>query len=122
EDTFYIHAVTREDVQGIWGIIQRGLLDQFLKGIPLGAEVGVPERKVLTLKIPEDADEPHDGGYSSFLGKFLVRKTRESYVYNYRNGRMGKNPDYIFPGQELVISRFSKEELVEIYKHFSQNS
>ncbi|MFB0506044.1 MAG: hypothetical protein ACETWT_04885 [Thermodesulfobacteriota bacterium] len=122
EDTFYIHAVTREDVQGIWGIIQHGLLDQFLKGVPVGAEVGVPESNVLTLKIPEDADEPNESGYSSFLGKFLVRKTKESYVYNYRNGRMGKNPDYISPGQELVISRFSKEELVEIYKHFSQNS
>ncbi len=122
EDTFYIHAVTREDVQGIWGILQNGLLDQFLKGVPVDIEVGVPERKVLTLKIPEDADEPREGGYSSYLGRFLVRKTKESYVYNFRNGRMGKNPDYIFPGQELVISRFSKEELVEIYKHFSQNS
>jgi hypothetical protein len=84
--------------------------------------VGVPERKVLTLKIPENADEPNESGYSSFLGKFLVRKTKESYVYNYKNGRMGKNPDYISPGQEVVISRFSKEELVEIYKHLSQNS
>jgi hypothetical protein len=122
KDTFYIHAVTRGDVQGIWGIIQRGLIDQFLRGIPVGAEVEVPERKVLSLKIPLDADEPGEGGYSSFLGKVLVRKTKESYVYNYTSGRMGKNPDYISPGQELVISRFSKKELVEIYKHFSQNS
>jgi len=122
KDTFYIHAVTRGDVQGIWGIIQRGLIDQFLRGLPVGAEVGVPERKVLSLKIPLDADEPGEGGYSSFLGKVLVRKTKESYVYNYTSGRMGKNPDYISAGQELVISRFSKKELVEIYKHFSQNS
>lgn len=122
EDTFYIHAVTREDVQGIWGIIQHGLIDQFLKGVPVGAEVGAPERRLVTMKIPEDADEPHEGGYSSFLGRVLVRKTKESYVYNHTSGRMGKNPDYIFPGQELVISRFSKKELVEIYKHFSQSS
>ena len=122
KDTFYIHSVTREDVQGIWGIIQHGLMDQFLKGIPMAIEGGFPEEKVLTLEIPEYADEPHEDGYSSFLGKILVGKTRESYVYNYTNGRMGKNPDYISPGQELVISRFSKKELVEIYKHFSQKS
>lgn len=122
EDTFYVHAVTREDVQGIWGIIQHGLMDQFLKGIPMATGVGFPERKVLTLKIPGDADEPHEGGYSSFMGRILDRKTKESYVYNHQSGRMGKNPDYISPGQELVISRFSKEELVEIYKHFSKNS
>ncbi len=121
EDTFYIHAVTREDVQGIWGIIQHGLMDQFLKGIPVAPEKEVRGRKALSLKIPGDADEPHEDGYSSFLGKFLVRKTKESFVYNYSNGRMGKNPDYISPGQELVITRFSKKELVEIYKHFSQN-
>ena len=116
EDTFYIHAVTREDAQGIWGIIQHGLMDQFLKGIPMA-----PAEKVLSLKIPGDADEPHDGGYSSFLGKVLDRKTKEAYVFNHQSGRMGKNPDYISPGQELVISRFSKKELVQIYKHFSQN-
>ncbi len=116
KDTFYIHAVTREDAQGIWGIIQHGLMDQFLKGIPMA-----PAEKALTLKIPEDADEPREGGYSSFLGKVLARKTKESYVYNHQSGRIGKNPDYISPGQELVISRFSKKELVQIYKHFSQN-
>ena len=121
KDTFYVHAVTREDVQGIWGILQHGLMDQFLKGVPMATEEGFPEKKVLTLKIPEDADEPHESGYSSFLGTVLVRKTKESYVYNYSKGLMGKNPDRISPGQELVISRFTKKELVEIYKHFSQN-
>lgn len=121
KDTFYVHAVTREDVQGIWGIIQHGLMDQFLKGIPVAPEEEVRGRRVLALKIPADADEPHEDGYSSFLGNVLVRKTKESYVYNHTSGRMGKNPDYISPGQELVISRFSKKELVEIYKHFSQN-
>ena len=122
KDTFYVHAVTRDDAQGIWGIIQHGLMNQFLKGISVAAEEGVPERKVLTLKIPGEADEPRDNGYSSFLGRILDKKTRESYVYNYSSGRMGRNPDYIFPGQEVVISRFSKEELVEIYKYFARNS
>ena len=121
KDTFYVHSVTRDDGQGIWGIIQHGLMNQFLQGIPVTPEKEVPLEKVLTLKIPEDADEPHERGYSSFLGKVLDRKTRESYVYNHMSGRMGKNPDYIFPGQEVVISRFTQEELVEIYKHFTQS-
>ncbi|NIQ39005.1 MAG: hypothetical protein GTN81_10500 [Proteobacteria bacterium] len=116
-DTFYIHAVTRQDVQGIWGIIQHGLMDQFLKGIPVSGE-DPSEKQILTLEIPELADEPGPDGYSSYLGKVLAEKTGESYVYNHTSGRMGKNPDYIAPGQELVISRFSREELVEIYKHY----
>jgi len=120
KDTFYVHAVTRGDVQGIWGIIQRGLIDQFLQGVPVPAEEEITRKRVLKLRIPNDADEPRESGYSSFLGRILDKKTRESYVYNYGSGRMGKNPDYISPGQEVVISRFSKEELVEIYKHFNK--
>lgn len=121
KDTFYVHSVTRGDVQGIWGIIQHGLMNQFLQGIPMTVAAGAPQEKRLILKIPEDADERQNSGYSSFLGKILDRKTRESYVYNHESGLMGRNPDYIFPGQELVISRFSQEELVEIYKHFKQS-
>jgi hypothetical protein len=119
KDTFYVHAVTGEDLQGIWGILQRGLMDQFLKGVAIPAGE-IPRGQLLQLRIPEDADEPRRNGYSSFLGRVLDRKTKESYVYNYSSGRMGKNPDYIYPGQELVISRFSREELVEIYKHFAR--
>jgi hypothetical protein len=120
-DTFYIHAVTRQDVQGIWGIIQHGLMDQFLKGIPVSGGKDPLEKQILTLEIPEIADEPNPEGYSSYLGKVLAAKTGESFVYNHASGRMGKNPDYIAPGQELVISKFSREELVEIYKHYRLN-
>ncbi|UCF57778.1 MAG: hypothetical protein JSW15_04790, partial [Deltaproteobacteria bacterium] len=67
------------------------------------------------------ADEPLDDGYSSYFGRVLTTKTSESYVYNYINGLMGRNPDYIYPGQEIVISRFSQKELVDIYKHFSRS-
>ncbi|NIO03405.1 MAG: hypothetical protein GTN74_01990 [Proteobacteria bacterium] len=119
-DTFYIHSVTKEDVQGIWGIIQHGLIDQFLRGIPVGGE-DVGKQRLLTLEIPEDADELRGDGYSSYLGKVLAQKTREAYVYNYAKGHMGRNPDYISPGQELVISRFSEKELVDIYRHFHEN-
>lgn len=118
--TFYIHAVTSEDTQGIWGILQHGLMDQFRKGIPLPEDVGSKGESVLTLDLPRDADEPLENGRSSFLGMILDKKTRDSYVYNYTNGRMGRNPDYIAPGQELVVTEFSQEELVEIYRHFAQ--
>jgi hypothetical protein len=121
EDTFYVHAVTPGDVQGIWGIIQHGLMDRFLEGIPVRTVGHPPKDRVLTLKIPEDADEPTADGHSSYFGTILKRKTEECYVYNYTNGRMGRNPDYIWPGQELVISRFSKKELVDIYRHFAEN-
>ncbi len=121
EDTFYVHTVTRQDTQGIWGIIQHGLMDQFLKGIPVSMTQDASEKRVLRLEIPEAADEPRENGFSSYLGRILDRKTKESFVYNYASGRMGRNPDYISPGQELVVSRFSRKELVDIYKHFSQN-
>ena len=120
-DTFFVHTVTHDDVQGIWGIIQHGLMDQFLQGVPVPKPGDPSERQVLLLKIPQDADEPRPNGCSSYFGSILNKKTKESYVYNYRNGRMGRNPDYISPGQELVISRFTREELVDIYKHFAQN-
>ncbi len=120
-DTFFIHTVTHDDVQGIWGIIQHGLMHQFLRGVPVSKAGDPSEKQVLLLKIPQDADEPRQNGYSSYFGSIVDKKTKESYVYNYRNDRMGKNPDYISPGQELVIIRFTREELVDIYKHFAQN-
>jgi len=122
EDLFYIHAVTEADVQGIWGIIQHGLMERFLKGVPMAIEEEGARKQVLTLEIPGDADERRQNGYSSFLGRMLVEKTRESYAYNHTNGRMGRNPDHVVPGQEIVIIRFSKKELVEIYRHFRQTS
>lgn len=118
--TFYIHTVTREDVQGIWGIIQHGLTEQFRKGILLAERMDSTGEPLVTIDLPRQADEPLEDGHSSFLGTLLDKKTEDSYVYNYGNGRMGKNPDYIMPGQELVVTEFSQEELVEIYKHFTR--
>ena len=31
---------------------------------------------------------------------------------------MGRNPDQIFPGHEIIIVDFAPEELIGIYKHF----
>jgi len=121
EDAFYVHTVTRDDVQGIWGIIQHGIMDQFLQGVPVSSPTDPSGERILKLKIPESADETLQNGQSSYFGKILDEKTKESYVYNYVDGRMGRNPDYISPGQEVVISRFTKRELVEIYKYFAEH-
>lgn len=119
--TFFVHTVTDDDVQGIWGIIHHGLTKQFRKGIPMPEGMSSGGEPILSLDLPRYADEQLENGRSSFLGGILDSKTRESYVYNYRNGRMGKNPDYIAPGQELVVIQFSQEDLVQIYRYFAQN-
>ncbi|MEM5530218.1 hypothetical protein WN093_15460 [Gammaproteobacteria bacterium AS21] len=113
---FYLHAVNPTDEQGIWGIIQKGLMSTFAKGIDLEQGNG-------TLKtfIPNDADELLSSKKSSFLGKLLSDKVLTTYVYNYEKGNIGKNPDVIKPGQQLIIVTFSEEELLNVYQHFNQS-
>ena len=110
---FYLHAVNVTDEQGIWGIIQKGLTGTFSKGISLAQANGT----IRTL-IPEDADEMLSNKNSSFLGKLLNYKVLTTYVYNYEKGNIGKNPDYIKPGQQLIIVTFTEEELMSVYQHF----
>ena len=116
DSIFYLHTVQPTDEQGIWGIVHFGLIENFAGGMAIrrGEEVGT-----YTVRIPRDADERLEDRSSSFLGKLIDRKTKESFVYNYRENRMGRNPDRIFPGQELVIIRFDPEELMAIYTHFA---
>jgi hypothetical protein len=71
--------------------------------------------------IPRNADELRQDQSSSFLGRLIYEKSRESYVYNFETGRIGRNPDFVTPGQEIVIVSFAPEELIEIYKHFAQS-
>ena len=110
---FYLHAVNSTDEQGIWGIIQKGLMGTFSKGINLPTVNGT-----LKALIPKDADEKLDSEQSSFLGKLLNYKVLTTYVYNYEQGNIGKNPDYIKPGQQLIIVTFTEKELMGIYQHF----
>ena len=70
------------------------------------------------IDIPRDADELLPDQSSSFLGRLIHRKVAESHVYNFKKNRMGRNPDLITPGQEIVIINFEPEELIAIYKHF----
>ena len=113
---FYLHTVQPTDEQGIWGIVHSGLIDNFARGVAVERGEAVETYKV---QIPRDADERLEDQSSSYLGKLIDRKTKESFVYNYRDDRMGRNPDRIHPGQEIVIINFEPEELVSIYRHFA---
>ncbi len=110
---FYLHAVNPTDQQGIWGIIQKGLMGTFSKGILLPQANGT-----VKALIPEDADEILSSKKSSFLGRLLNNKVLTTYVYNYKQGKIGKNPDYIKPGQQLIIVTFTESELMSVYQHF----
>ena len=117
DSLFYLHRVTEEDIQGLWGIIQTGLISNFRQGIRLqrdGAEQNV------SVVIPADADEPLPTGLSSFLGKILHQKVSTSYVYNFNTHTMGYDPNLIKPGQELILIRFSGDELRDIYQFFAE--
>ncbi|MDI3323512.1 hypothetical protein QKW35_03895 [Pontibacterium granulatum] len=113
KQVFYIHAVNEGDSQGLWGILQRGLTRTFAEGIVLGKK-----QQTLYVEIPEEADEKLENQLSSFLGKVLQQKVESTYIYNYRSGRLGDDPDLIEPGQQLIIVEFSEDELVRVYNHF----
>lgn len=113
---FYIHAVTPNDMQGLWGILQRGLTNTFREGIKLSGENG----QTLIAEIPELADEVLENQRSSFLGEFLYAKVNDIYIYNYQQGMLGQDPDLIKPGQQLVIVSYTEDELIKIYQHFTR--
>lgn len=115
ESVFYVRTVRPTDRQGIWGIIFDGLIGNFARGMALRRGDRIETYRV---NIPRDADELLADRSSSFLGKLIYRKTLESYVYNYKEHRMGRNPDRVLPGQEIVIVNFEPEELIDIYAHF----
>ncbi len=108
---FFIHAVTGGDEQGLWGIIQNGVIKTFAKGIRI-------QDRMITANIPRQADERLANRSSSFLGAILDRKVKDTYVYNYQKGILGQNPNLITPGQELIIVSFEEAELIAIYNHF----
>ena len=116
DSIFYLHTVLPTDEQGIWGIIHYGLIDKFARGVAIRRDENV---ETYTVRIPRYADERLDDDSSSFLGKLIDDKTKESFVYNFREHRMGRNPDRIYPSQELVIINFKTQELVAIYTHFA---
>lgn len=117
-ELFYIHHVTEQDSQGLWGIIQQGLVEKFRAGLSLeGISLN---RDTLQVVIPPDADERLTNGLSSFLGKLLSQKVQSSYIYNLDTQSIGRNPNLIQPGQQLVLIKFSPEELKSVYQFFAQ--
>ena len=115
DSIFYVRTVRPSDSQGIWGIIRDGLMENFGRGMAIRRGKTVDTYKV---DIPRFADEKLADESSSFLGKLIFDKTRKTYVYNYQHGHMGRDPDLIYPGQEIVIVTFQPQELIDIYKHF----
>jgi hypothetical protein len=114
---FYLHRVTERDRQGLWGIIQSGLIQRFRQGLML--EGIAPNKDLVRVTIPADADEPLPTGLSSFLGKVLNNKVETSYIYNFTTRAMGHDPDLIHPGQQLILIHFSPDELKKIYLFFA---
>jgi len=116
---FYLHRVTERDRQGLWGIIQTGLIQRFRQGLALE---GITRNKELAkVTIPADADEPLPTGLSSFLGKVLNKKVSSSYIYNFSTHTMGHDPNLIHPGQQLILIHFSPDELKQIYVFFAEH-
>ncbi len=118
DDMFYLHHVTERDQQGLWGIIQHGLVEKFRAGLSLE---GISHtRDTLQVIIPADADEQLTNGLSSFLGKLLSQKVHSSYIYNLETKQLGHNPNIIQAGQQLVLIKFSPDELKSVYQFFAQ--
>lgn len=115
---FYLHRVTERDRQGLWGIIQGGLIQRFRQGLSL--EGIASDKDLVRVTIPADADEPLPTGLSSFLGRVLNQKVETSYIYNFSTHTMGEDPDLIHPGQQLILIHFSPGELKKIYLFFAE--
>ena len=116
-DVFYVHAVTPDDYQGLWGIIQKGVTENFARGVRI---TNAGRTDTYRVAVPADADEVLEDNSSSPLGLMIHRKSRETIVYNRKLGRLTQDPDVtIFPGNELIIVGFKPEELISLYKHFS---
>ena len=119
DSLYYVRTVQKGDVQGIWGIIQAGLIDNFARGMAIQRGDQVDTYRV---HIPRLADEPLANDQSSFLGRMIFYKMRRSTIYNIRLGRIADKPENIMAGQQIVIVDFTPEELVEIYRHFAQTA
>lgn len=117
DSLLYLHRVTDADRQGLWGIIQTGLIDKFRRGMRID---GLGRQSTVSVTIPADADEPLPDGFSSFLGTILHGKATTSYVFNFKTSSMGRDPNLIYPGQQLILITFTPDELRDIYMYFAE--
>ena len=115
-DVFYVHSVTADDYQGIWGIIQKGITENFARGISIDHDGNT---SIYRFQVPADADEVLENRSSSPLGIMIYRKSNETILYNRRLGRLTRDPDVtIYPGNELIIVGFKADEIVSLYRDF----
>ena len=118
-DVFYVHSVTADDRQGLWGIIQQGITENFARGISIPNGDGA---NVYQVEVPRHADEVLEDRSSSPLGLLIYRKSRHTIFYNRELGRLTQDPDVtIYPGNELIIVGFEPEEIITLYNHFLAN-
>lgn len=114
---FYVHTVNREDHQGIWGILHTALNENFARGIPIRQDDG--DTRTYQVELPPTADEMLPNRRSSKLGILIHQHSESMIAYNYRTGRLRKDPNIIYPDEELLIACFRREELIDLYKHFT---
>ena len=113
---YYVKNISEDDSQGLWGIIYNGLVKNFGEGIKIQQN---EEIKTYQVTVPRHADELKEDLRSSYIGKIIDRKTADTYVFNYKKGRMGKSANIIHPGQEVIIVGFTPEELIDIHQYYS---
>lgn len=113
---FYVHTVRDKDLQGVWGVIHYSLVDRFAEGIAIN-EGG--KTATYRIKIPIKADEMLPNRRSSFLGRFIDDKVRRSVVYDLEEGAVVVDRNTILPKKQIVVVRFTPEELVLIYQYFA---
>lgn len=113
---YYAHPVTTEDTQGVWGIVQGGLISRFAEGIAVRRGENQHTYSVL---IPKHADERNADGSSSFLGKVIWHKTQSAQVINIEEGWARNSGELVLPYQDLVIVSFDRQELVAVYQYFA---
>lgn len=115
-DVFYVHSVTADDRQGIWGIIQKGITENFARGIAIDRD---GDKSVYRFDVPDHADEVLENRSSSPLGIMIYRKSNETVLYNRRLGKLTRDPNAtIYPGNELIIVGFKAHEIVSLYRDF----
>lgn len=112
---YFMHKVSSDDAQGIWGVVQADLMRRFADGVAINRGEDSQQYQVL---IPQYADEKLDNGQSSFLGKVLYHKSQRSVVYNTWAGERRFGRDVILPEQDVVIIDFTRKELIGIYQYF----
>jgi len=116
EQLYFVHTVTKDDQQGVWGVIQTGLIEKFAAGIAVERRDDLATYRVL---IPGAADERLPSGFSSFLGKVLHQKTAEAIILRPGLRRPPRPNVPLDAGRDVVVVGFTPAQLIAIYQYFA---